>query len=173
MRICLFSGPGAGKTAVSSRLFYEFKVKSLSVELVQEYIKTWAYQNIVPESFDQFYVLAKQLRSEDLMLRHTKYIVTDSPLFMQCAYMKRDRQPYYDEAVSICRKFETKHPSLNIFLSREGIDYQQSGRYENLMEAKQMDWVIRDELDQLEIPYKVLPTKDLNAIMEYVFNHAI
>ena len=61
MRICLYSGPGAGKSATAADIFAEFKRKNYSIELVAEYIKTWAYEGRKPESYDQTLIFANQL----------------------------------------------------------------------------------------------------------------
>ena len=57
MRINLHSGPGSGKSTIAARIFYEFKVKGYSIELVHEYIKKWAYEDRKPKSYDQTYIL--------------------------------------------------------------------------------------------------------------------
>src|SRR5690606_2311193 len=123
------------------------KMSGYNVELAREVIKRWAYQNISPQSFDQYYLFGKQTREEDLLLNHgVDLVVSDSPVLMQAAYAKRYGVPRAEHLIDVALEFEKKFPSLNIFLDRTGIDYQQQGRFENEEEARQMDEMIRDIL---------------------------
>jgi adenylate kinase family enzyme len=85
-RICLFAGPGSGKSTLAAKIFAALKEQQIQVELINEYIKTWAYTGKVPKSYDQLYVFAKQLNSEDVILRHVPLLITDSPLLLNSAY---------------------------------------------------------------------------------------
>jgi hypothetical protein len=130
-----------------------------------------AYQKIVPTSFDQCYIFAKQLRSEDLALRHVDHIVTDSPLLMQCSYVKKYNSPFYDELFSLCKKFGMVHKSLNIFLDREGLHYQQDGRYENPLQAAAMDVVILSTIEEAGEEYTMLPAKNIDSVISFVLDN--
>jgi len=82
-RICLFGGPGCGKSTTAAYVYSQLKRLGCSVELIQEYVKAWAYEKREVTSFDQVYLLAKQIRMEDLALRNgVKFVVTDSPVYM-------------------------------------------------------------------------------------------
>ena len=170
MRINLYAGPGAGKTSLAEGISSKLKIAGYSVELVQEYIKDWAYQKIVPTGFDQVYVFAKQLHKEDLLLRYRDHIVTDSPLLLQCCYVLKYGTPFFDELLSLCKKFEAEHPSINLFLNRASIPYKPAGRYETREEALTMDLLICKTLDQLSIPYMVVDSADHSGILALVQN---
>lgn len=60
-RINLFGGAGCGKSCLASKLFADLKAKNYKIELVQEWIKPWAYDGRFPKSWDQFYVFAQGL----------------------------------------------------------------------------------------------------------------
>lgn len=169
MRICLFSGPGAGKSTTASRIFYELKVSGYSVDLVTEYIKKWAFLKRVPESYDQVYVFGHQLHEEDIRLRNVEHIVTDSPLAMQVAYAIRDNNECWEDLINISRKFEKRFPSINIFLNRDTLEYQQIGRYENYDAALKMDNEIKNILSTvIKCDYQEFKTTDIKSIMGYV-----
>ncbi|MGL1255121.1 hypothetical protein ACSTLX_25685, partial [Vibrio parahaemolyticus] len=87
-----------------------------------------AYEGRKPESFDQLTIFALQLRLEDTRLRHMPYIITDSPLMMQTYYAKKYNFVSWPHLIGIAEDWEEQHPSLNIFLDREGIPYQKEGR---------------------------------------------
>ena len=170
-RINLYGGPGIGKSTVAAQLFAHLKVRGFEVELVNEWIKAWAWQGIKPGGFDQLYVFAKQLRKEDIVLRHGGFIVTDSPLFTQLAYLKQygdDAEHLYDALTIVGNAWEKKYPSLNILLDRGNREYRQKGRYQNERQAKEIDNLVKEALDKLEIPYVVYCADQIGDISDVV-----
>ena len=165
-RINLFSGPGGGKSTVAANVYSTLRSKGIDIELVPEYIKTWAYEDKKCVSFDQLYIFSKQLRSEDLLLRSgVKHIVSDSPLLMQLAYVKKYAvAPILDDLLSIHDRFEEKYPSLNIWLDRIGVPYQENGRYEDYPAALVMDEMIRSLMDEVGLEYEVFETRKTEKI---------
>jgi len=137
-RICLFAGPGSGKSTTALELVSKLKKDGFDVELITEYIKTWAYQKKAPVSYDQFYVFAKQLYAEDVALRSVKLVVSDSPLFLNLAYSSFYGFSLSTSMVTIAKKFEDDFPAMNIFIDRT-VRYQQHGRYQNYQEALNFD----------------------------------
>lgn len=171
MRICFYGGPGCGKSTMASRIFADLKIRNYSIELVHEYIKKWAYMKRVPKSFDQVYIFAQQLHSEDLIFQSgVEHIVTDSPLFMQPFYSKTYNFDFWDNLMLIARKYEEKQPSLNIFLER-AVEYQQNGRYENADQALDRDQKMREFLQEQEVPFVVFKPTDYDNILNYVDLH--
>ena len=169
MRINFWSGAGAGKSTLASYVFSRLKQKNYKVELVHEYIKKWAYEGKKPKSFDQVYIFGKQLNAEDSLFQsNVEHLVTDSPLLMQVFYARHNEFPCWPQLVEIAKSFETAHPSINIFLDREGLEYQEAGRYENESQAKEIDREMQDYMDQYVGEYKVLHSKDLDGIVEYI-----
>lgn len=43
--ICLYGGPGAGKTTTSAGLFFKLKSMGHTCELNREYVKDWVWEN--------------------------------------------------------------------------------------------------------------------------------
>lgn len=169
MRICLYAGAGAGKSTVAAGLYYFLKCKNYNIELVFEFIKKWAYEGKTPKSFDQSYIFGKQLNSEDVFLQcGVKHLVTDSPLMLQVFYAKKYNFGCWSDLNRTAREFEKTYPSLNIFLSREGLQYRQAGRYEDEVTANAVDAELMVFLNEQNIPYKVFPSRDLHGILEYV-----
>lgn len=142
-------------------------MKGCHIEYASEYIKTWAYQDRCPESYDQLYVFAKQLKAEDLFLSSGVHVVTDSPLPMQVAYAERSKFEGANALRELCNLFETKYPSINIFLDRKCIEYQQHGRWENITQAVEMDNRILAILDSFGLKYRIFRPIDVKEILNF------
>jgi len=146
MRINFLAGPGAGKSTTAAWLFSELKYKQVSVELVTEYVKSWATQKRNVNSFDQIYLFGKQMQYEFRFLGSgVKNIVTDSPLVLSAVYADY----YYPELnlgqplLQLMKSYEKSHPSVNIFLRRNDKKYIQEGRYQTYEQAKHVDQLVQ------------------------------
>lgn len=153
MRINFLGGPGSGKSTSAAHLFSVLKRERVSVELVTEYVKAWACQHRKVNSFDQIYLLGKQMQYEYRFLSAgIKNIVTDSPVMLSAIYA----HVYYKElniAKSIMELvdiYEKSFPSLNIFLRRKDKPYFQEGRFQTYEQAKQIDDIILQTLKEKE-----------------------
>lgn len=146
-RICIYGGPGSGKSTLATKSFSELNIKGFDIELVSEYIKTWAHEGKKPQSYDQLYVFAKQLKSEDIILRNVKHIVTDSPLLMNAAYSKIYDFQAVNELINIARQFDQDYPPLNLFIDRS-VSYVDKGRYQSYEEAVVFDNFLLDFLNE-------------------------
>lgn len=167
MRICLFGGPGIGKSTLAYRLTAALKEMHMSVAFVDEWIKAWAYEKRIPRGWDQFHVFGQQLYKEAHVLQHgVNHIVTDSPILMQCAYMKRDNAKYADECLATALKFEEDYPSLNIRLLRGGFGYESQGRYESFDQAVAVDQMIKTVMDDNLRDYLEYRAVDHEALLK-------
>lgn len=149
MRINLLGGPGSGKSTTAAWLFSVLKEHHISVELVTEYVKSWACQKRQVTSFDQIYLLGKQMQYEYRFLNAgIQNIVTDSPVFLSAIYA----EVYYKELniskpiLELVDAYEKQFPSVNIFLNRQNKPYHQEGRYQTYEQAKEIDKLIRSNL---------------------------
>jgi len=149
VRINLLGGPGSGKSTTAAWLFSVMKERHISVELVTEYVKSWACQKRQVTSFDQVYLLGKQMQYEYRFLNSgIKNIITDSPVFLSAVYA----EVYYSELkiskpiLELVDAYEKQFPSVNIFLNRKNKPYIQEGRYQNYEQAKEVDNLIRHNL---------------------------
>jgi len=152
-RINLYGGPCSGKSTTASTIFAKLKNRfiedkiNIHVELVQEYIKNWAYENRAPSGFDQVYVFAQQMHREDILLRNgVELIISDSPLLMNYAYGAKQERPGYKGLLQVVNEFEAQYPSIDIFLERGDRPYVAKGRYQTAEQAKEMDDFILNTL---------------------------
>ena len=169
-RICLYGGPGLGKSVLATKLFSQLKIQNYDIELVSEWIKTWAHQKYEIKSYDQLYAFTKQLRKEDLCLNHGNIdlIVSDSPLLLNVAYSKKYGCEYWSALQEMANLFECKFPSVHILLDRKGIKYQNKGRWETKDEAAYMDLYIQQVLLSNNIEYEKFSTTDHDGILNYI-----
>jgi nicotinamide riboside kinase len=174
-RINLFGGPGSSKSTTAAWLFSELKTRGKSVELVTEYVKSWAYDKKKVDEFDQIYLLGKQLHSEYRYLKAgVEVTATDSPVLLSGIYA----DIYYKELkiaqdiYAIADKYEIKYPSLNIFLQRNDRPYDPKGRYQTREQAVEIDKVIRDILGaRADLKTYYLDYDDRNGIMDCVLEN--
>jgi adenylate kinase family enzyme len=170
-RICFFGGPGCGKSTTSAFVYAQLKKIGCNVELIQEYVKAWAYEQREVSSFDQVYLLAKQIRMEDLVLRNkVGLVVTDSPVLMSTCYAKAYGFPAWKSLIELADEFEKAYPSLNIFLDRGDSEYVAHGRYQTKEEAVELDEMIKDLLSNSGKEYHVLNFRDLDKVLKIVFD---
>ena len=140
------AGPGSGKSTTAAWLFSELKSRNYSVELVTEYVKSWATQKRHVSQFDQVYLFGKQMQYEYRFLNSgIKNIVTDSPVLLSCIYS----DVYYPELglgekmMPILKEYERLYPSVNIYLERNDKVYHQEGRYQTYEQAKEVDNIVK------------------------------
>jgi len=175
-RICLYGGPGSGKTKLAGYLNYV--LMDYDCDYVNEWIKAWAYEGKVPESLDQWLVFGAQTHMEDNLLRVDKrtgrprvdVVITDSPLYMQCCYATMFKVPGVEYNLKKTDIVEEMYPSLNIFVERPNV-YRNNGRYQDLKGAKKMDRLILRKLDEWKVPYHKVPVTDKEGIEELIRSH--
>jgi thymidylate kinase len=169
MRINLWGAPGSGKSTQASRLFADLKAKGYNIELIGEYIKKWAYQKRIPQSFDQVYIFGQQVHAEDLIFQSgVEHLITDSPLLMQSFYSSVYQLPFSSQLLQLANLYEKVHSSLNIFLDSTGMPYQQKGRYETEEQSKERFHQMKEFLKINEIAYVTFSTLDYFSILNYI-----
>lgn len=166
--INLFGGSGIGKSTTAAHLFAEMKYRGMHVELVREYVKTWAWQNKQVGPFDQMYLLGKQSKYESILYGKVDYIVTDSPLLLCPIY-----EPYHSgkelvapAALNFIEDAKTKGVEhINFVLNRNKI-FDTRGRYDTLEQATQVDSAVRKFLQEHNIPYHEIMSEDRKRVDE-------
>lgn len=171
MRINLFGGPGAGKSTTAAWLFSEMKRRNYSVELVSEYVKSWAIAKRPVIGFDQIYLMGKQMNYEFRFLSNgIDHIVTDSPVLLSACYAKKyfDHLNVASHMEAIIAEYDRLNPSLNIFINRDGKEYRTEGRYQSADEASQIDLIVRDTLLRNGVEFKEFSFFDTEGMLAHV-----
>ncbi len=174
MRINLLAGPGAGKSTTAAWLFSELKNRKVSIELVTEYVKSWAIQKKEVKEFDQVYLFGKQMNYEHRFLSNgIKNIVTDSPLFLSYAYSEFYFPHLHigDGLLSIIKEYDKRYPSCNIFLRRKNKEYISEGRYQSKDQAVDLDKKIDELASKCLDNVCFLDYDDRGTILEYVLQN--
>ncbi len=165
--VCLWGGPGAGKSTTCSGLFKKFKILGLNVEMNREYIKDWVWEGREIIAGDQVYITAKQARKEVIYMRkNMDVIVTDSPLALTTFY--GNIYDKYEREGAACKAIVKQHHMIckdlgykvdHFFLLRTK-PYNPVGRYQDESTAKEYDAKILNFLDEYPINYKFISCDD-------------
>ena len=153
--ICLYGGPGTGKSTTAADLFARLKKKGQNVELVREYVKDWVWEGRKIKETDQVYILAKQARKEQICFEDVDLLITDSPIRLCAIYEKMiTEEPYVTPL--IIKKFEKEAEKMgveyiHVFLNRVK-PYQEAGRMQKEKEAGEIDSQLLDYLED-EVDY--------------------
>lgn len=173
MRVCLYAGPGAGKSKLALFLADQLGITAHAgpIEHVAEVIKPRAYRQQWPSPWENFSaIFAPQLEREREWLESgVSHIVTDSPIFLQCYYMAaRNARPAIG-CLHLAREWELEHPAINIFLERSSaIGYEQAGRYQDLKDAQRIDDTLKAFLNTEGIDCEHFDAADRPAILAFV-----
>jgi len=155
--INLLGGSGAGKSKNAGYIFYKLKEAGIECELVTEYVKDMVWEGRSEIFNCQPYIFGKQLYKLQRVNGKVDVIVTDRPVCLDAVY-----DPEQDENFKkyILKKFN-QFNNLNIFLVR-GNKFSPNGRNESSIEdAKKIDNLILDFLDDNNIPYIKIEDSDL------------
>ena len=140
--INLWAGPGAGKSTTAAEVFAKMKAAGLSVELVREYVKNWAWRGEKIGEWDDVYLVAKQLRAESALYGKVDYIITDSPLQLPVVYERKynpGRQTIWNLCMDLrARQLASGLKVVDVRLLRSK-PYVNAGRYETEGQARSID----------------------------------
>lgn len=158
--ICLYGGPGAGKSTTCAHLFALLKQKGYDCEMNREYIKDWVWEDRAIIPGDQVYLFAKQSRKErTYILKNIEYIITDSPLILNHYYgLKFDK---YEKEFKTCKELLKQHHQfckdndykVEHFVINRVKEYNPNGRFQTKDEASLFDIEITDLLDNMKVKY--------------------
>lgn len=161
--VCLWGGPGTGKSTTCAGLFNSLKKLGYNVEMNREYIKDWVWEKREILDGDQVYITAKQLRKEKIYIRsEMDFIITDSPAALTTFY--GNKYDKYEREFNACKQIVKQHHKFcqdngykieHYFLVRTK-SYNTAGRRESEETAKQFDEDIKNFLIDYGINFKTI-----------------
>lgn len=161
--VCLWGGPGTGKSTTAAGVFNILKKKDFNCEMNREYIKDWVWEGRTINEGDQVYITAKHLKKEAALIRKgVEFIITDSPAALTSFY--GDLYDKYERQFGACKQIVKQHHQLckdhgykidHFFLIRTKA-YQPEGRYQDEATARQYDIDIKKFLDDYGIRYEFI-----------------
>lgn len=161
--VCLWGGPGTGKSTTCAEIYAKLKQKHFNVEMNREYIKDWVWEERKIISGDQVYITAKQSRKETMYMRKgLDFIITDSPLALTTFY--GDIYDKYEKEGQACKAIVRQHHMIckdlgykinHYFLVRKK-QYNPAGRFQTEEQAKGLDSQIEAFLQNYPINYKTV-----------------
>lgn len=175
--ICLYGGPGSGKSTTMFGLAYRLKMAGFNTEINPEYIKNWVWEERKVKEGDQSYFFSKQARKERLLIQAgLDFIVTDSPLILTHYYgLKNDPMEQQSNTSLIllnhhhqfCKKngYKVEH----FFIGRCK-PYSPAGRFQTEDQAKICDDEIKNMLSHFRIKFLEIPGNEecVNNIFERI-----
>lgn len=149
--INLLGGPGSSKSTTAAGIFNIMKQENKSIELVQEYVKTWAWEGKAPSSFiDQLYITSKQMRKETLLYKKTDYIVTDSPVILGDVYTELIGSTSLNNIIYEYIKYSYNHNIKHkYFILKRAKEYNTDGRFQTYEQALMLDKLVINKIMDL------------------------
>lgn len=162
--VCLWGGPGTGKSTTCSGVFNQLKKLGYNAEMNREYVKDWVWEGRKIQHGDQVYITAKQMKKEASYIRNgLDFIITDSPLALTTFYGNIYDQ--YEKEFQACKAIVKQHHKFckdhgykieHYFLIRTKA-YNPAGRFQDEATARKYDEDIRVFLKDYGINFKEVP----------------
>jgi hypothetical protein len=151
--INFFGGPGIGKSTQAAGLFTEMKKCGIDVELTYEFPKEVTWEGNFSAIKDQFYITANQHRNISRLYGKVEFIIVDSPIVLGSIYRDKYSNNEYPSIFYEQDSFDKfiwqlfkSYKNINIVLKRDDSTYNENGRFQNLMESKEIDEEIKTSL---------------------------
>jgi adenylate kinase family enzyme len=162
----LMGGPGTGKSSIAAGLTYKLKSKHISCDNPYEFPKILAWDENHSAIKDQLYVIANQHRGIVKSWGKVDYIILDSPILLSLiykSYYKGTEYPstlYKESFDKLVLDIHRQYDNINILLKRGNGVHNEKERYQNLEESIELDRLIKDVLDNNELPYIEIEVND-------------
>lgn len=151
-RFCLYGGPGAGKSTAFGGLYKALKAAGRDAEVVPERIKEFAHLGRTPTAAERGRFFNKGFEDELAYATLGLDVVTDSPLWLDCYYIRQDAHPFLAQFEAVARRMDELFGTLHVFMVRRH-PYQTRGRYQGEAEAVAVDRLMKDYLAEKGVPF--------------------
>lgn len=161
--------PGIGKSVLSADLFARLKRKDIHAEYIQEYAKDKVWEDSFHTLDNQLYVFGKQYHRIFRVLDKVDVIVTDAPLLNNILYnnFHGDQKECFSNLIKSITH-DSKMKNFNILLERD-VPYEEIGRMQNLEDAKKLDAICKNILDNDTEDYITFnPNGDIDGLVDRI-----
>ncbi len=170
LKINFYGGPGVGKSTMAALTFGWLRQQGQSAELVNEWVKNWAYEGYQIGYYDDLFAFANQLHNEDRLIKAgVKILVSDSPLYLQCMYAKLRQKSFTPEMLTIIGQFESQHTLVINFNVQRLVSrsWESVGRFQSSVEGAQL---LDDNIEQCLLDWKIVTHNVYPNEIDKVFN---
>jgi len=144
----IFGGPGTGKSILTSELFALLKYKGVNCEVAPEFAKELTWEDNFTVLKDQLFLFGTQQHRIFRLNGKVQVLITDSPILLSVVYGKLYKCTS-DTFNDLVFEEHYKYDNLNILLTRSK-PYETVGRYQDEEEAKNIDIIVKDIMDNLD-----------------------
>lgn len=149
----MVGGPGTGKSTTAAGVFFELKHAGVNCELIQEYAKDQVWGRTATTLGNQIYIFGKQYHRLWRLQGQVDVVITDAPIILSLYYGAHESESFQH----LVYETFTAMDNYTFFLKREKA-YNPSGRNQTESEAREIDYVLLDLLDEYDVPYQVINT---------------
>lgn len=150
--INLVGGPCSGKSTTAAGLFALMKLQTIKqVELCTEVIKDYVYSENKEAMNDQVLITAQQNHRLRRLQGKVDFVISDASLLNGVVY----NEFYHDSeniSTELCQTLYKQYENIVFYLPRKQ-KYDQYGRTQSEEEAKQIDQIFLDKMDELGVEY--------------------
>lgn len=149
----LFGGPGTAKSIFCALIFAKLKLKGVSAEMAREEIKNDIWKGDTYRLSNQQAIYSDQQRIVHSINGKVDVIVCDAPLMNSILYDKLyNKNIDIDFHRTVSNEFN-RYNNRNFVLNRT-MPYESEGRYQDEVEAKEIDKKVLAMLDEYGLKYE-------------------
>ena len=166
--ISILGGPGAGKSTLSARIFSELKMKSVSVELVTEWIKDRIWEENKEALSNQLYIFASQYYKLSRVADKVDVIVCDGALITEPLYNNYP-EPMRGHLNTLVRDVSNQFQNM-YYLVKRTVPYELHGRLHTEEESDNCYYQLKEFMGKEHIPYKEI-SGDEEGVRQIVLDY--
>jgi len=151
----LFGGPGTAKSIFCALIFAKLKLKGVSAEMAREEIKNDIWKGDTYRLTNQQAIYSDQQRIVHSLKGKVDVVVCDAPLMNSILYDKLYNKNVDNDFHRTVENEFNRYNNRNFVLKRT-MPYEKDGRYQDEVEAKEIDNRVITMLDDYGLKYEVL-----------------